>query len=53
MRIRGERSRLRRRLGVKSLAIVGGLLVLLMMTGVACDDPDSKAAGNRLLRRQG
>ena len=45
MRIRGGRSRLRRRLGVKSLAIVGGLLVLLMMTGVACDDPDSKAAG--------
>ena len=45
MRIRGGRSRSRRRLGVKSLAIVGGLLVLLMMTGVACDDSDSKAAG--------
>ena len=45
MRFRGERSRLRRRLGVESLTIVGGLLVLLMMTGVACDDSDSKATG--------
>ena len=45
MRFRGETSRLRQRLGAKSLSIAGGLLVFLMITGAACDDSHSKTSG--------
>ena len=46
--IRGEGSHrqgfgLRQRNGVSTLGIIGGLLVLLMVAAVACDDPQSSA----------
>ena len=44
-RLKGKGSGLRRSLGVKRLAIVGGLLVLLMTTGVACDESGANTAG--------
>ena len=44
-RLKGKGSGLRRSLGVKRLAIVGGLLVLLMTTGVACDESEANPAG--------
>ena len=44
-RLKGKGSVLRRSLGVKRLAIVGGLLVLLMTMGVACDNSGTNSAG--------
>ena len=44
-RLKGKGSVLRRSPGVKRLAIVGGLLVLLMTTGVACGESEANPAG--------
>ena len=43
MRLSGNQSGLRRRLGISRLGIVGGLLVLLIVAAVACSDAEREA----------